>query len=73
MALFQDLPDEERRRRPALLHAVGKLQVVAGQYGPAQRDFEEVATSVSDPNAEEPRHFTTPTRLPLSNGSGRRP
>jgi tRNA A-37 threonylcarbamoyl transferase component Bud32 len=46
---YRALPPDERRQMPALLNAVGKLEVVAGDYEAAQRDFGEVATLVADP------------------------
>jgi serine/threonine protein kinase len=48
---YRSLPAEERRRMPALLNAVGKLEVVAGDFESAQRDFRELARIVPDPPA----------------------
>ncbi|MFO0927782.1 MAG: serine/threonine-protein kinase [Gemmataceae bacterium] len=45
---YRALPTEERRRMPALLNAVGKLEVVTGDFESAERDFREVATLVPD-------------------------
>src|SRR5947209_19607818 len=51
---FHILPEDEQRRQPALRHAVGKLEVVAGDYAAAVRDFQAVAGAVGDakPQAE---------------------
>jgi tetratricopeptide (TPR) repeat protein len=48
VAEYRNLPQKERRRRPELLNDVGKLEVVAGNFEAAQRDFETVATLVDD-------------------------
>jgi tRNA A-37 threonylcarbamoyl transferase component Bud32 len=47
---YRALPQQERRRLPALLNAVGKLEVVAGDFAAAQQDFREVATLVAEPS-----------------------
>jgi tetratricopeptide (TPR) repeat protein len=52
MGRFQDLPDDQRRQLPALLNAVAKLEVVAGEFDAAQRDFQEAAALVPDPKAQ---------------------
>lgn len=44
VARYRALPEGERRQSPALLNAVGKLEVVAGDFEAAQQDFQEVAT-----------------------------
>ncbi len=49
---YRGLPAEERQRMPALLNAVGKLEVVAGNFEEAQRDFREAAALVDDPAAK---------------------
>jgi serine/threonine protein kinase len=51
VARYRVLPEDERRRLPALLNAVGKLEVAAGDFEAAQRDFQKVATLVPDPKA----------------------
>jgi hypothetical protein len=57
VARYRALPAQEGRRLPALLNAVGKLEVVAGQFEAAQRDFQEVAALVPDAAARaEARH-----------------
>ncbi len=49
---YRAIPEEKRRQMPALLNAVGKLQVVAGDLEDAQRDFQQVATLVEDSSAQ---------------------
>ena len=39
-ARYRALPEADRLRLPALLHAVGKLEVVAGDYEQARQDFQ---------------------------------
>ena len=51
VARYRALPEGERQNLPALLNGLGKLQVVAGDYENAQRDFQQVAAMVSDPKA----------------------
>jgi serine/threonine protein kinase len=48
---YRSLPPEERKQAPALLNAVGKLQVVAGDFESAERDFRAVADLVPQPGA----------------------
>jgi serine/threonine protein kinase len=47
---YRALPAEQRRHMPALLNAVGKLEVVAGDFESAQHDFRELATLVAEPS-----------------------
>jgi serine/threonine protein kinase len=54
---YRDLPLAERRRRPALLNAVGKLAVIAGEWDGARRDFQELVTLVTDPKAQAEAHY----------------
>ncbi len=49
---YRALPVEQQRQAPAMLNALGKLQVVAGDYEQAQHDFVEVAELVSDAGAQ---------------------
>ncbi len=44
---YRALPPEQRRELPAMLNAIGKLQVVAGEFQGARRDFEELARTVT--------------------------
>ncbi|MFO0879210.1 MAG: protein kinase [Gemmataceae bacterium] len=45
---YRALPASERGQMPALLNAVGKLEVVAGNFEEAERDFQELAAMVPD-------------------------
>jgi uracil-DNA glycosylase family 4 len=54
---YRDLPEERRRELPALLNALGKLEVAAGDFSGAQRDFASVAELVADPKAQAEAHF----------------
>jgi serine/threonine protein kinase len=56
-ARYRALPEEDRRRLPALLHAVGKLEVVAGDFEQARQDFEGVAELTQDFGAQAEAHF----------------
>lgn len=57
VARYRALPEEQQRQLPATLHALGKLQVVAGDFGAARRDFQTVATLVGDDGARAEAHF----------------
>jgi serine/threonine protein kinase len=48
---YRSLPAEKRQQMPALLNAVGKLQVVAGEFEAAENDFLELAGMVSESSA----------------------
>lgn len=54
---FRALPEDQRREMPALLHAMGMLQVAAGDFQEAQQDFVAVAASVTDREAQAEAHF----------------
>lgn len=56
VAQYRALPEEKRRQRPDLLTNVGKLEVVAGEFEAAQRDFQTVATMVTQPQAQAEAH-----------------
>jgi serine/threonine protein kinase len=56
IAQYRRLPAEERERRPALLNAVGKLEVAAGAFEAAERDFTTVAALVHDAPARAEAH-----------------
>ncbi len=45
---YRASPVEDRRRMPALLNAVGKLEVMSGDFDAAEKDFREVTTMVGD-------------------------
>jgi tetratricopeptide (TPR) repeat protein len=57
VARYRSLPQGERQNVPALLNAIGKLEVVAGEFDQAQRDFQQVATMVDDTKAQAEAHF----------------
>jgi hypothetical protein len=56
-ARFRALPAEKRRDWPALLNALGKLELTAGDPDAAQSAFAEVAAAVADPAARAEAHF----------------
>jgi serine/threonine protein kinase len=56
VARYRALPEDDRQRLPALLNAVGKLEVVAGNFDAAQEDFRQVASLVGDPAARAEAH-----------------
>src|SRR5262249_10997446 len=56
IARYRALPESERRQLPALLNAVGKLEVAAGDFNAAQRDFTEVAELVGDTQGKGEAH-----------------
>ena len=57
VARYRALPDEQRHGLPALLNAIGKLEVAAGDFDSAQRDFDAVAGLVADPRVQAEAHF----------------
>jgi uncharacterized protein (TIGR03067 family) len=57
VARYRSLPQGERQNVPSLLNAIGKLEVVAGEFDQAQRDFQQVATMVDDTRAKAEAHF----------------
>src|SRR5262249_19128063 len=57
VARYRSLPEGERRGLPALLNAIGKLEVASGDFDAAQRDFAVVADMVRDPTAQAEAHF----------------
>ncbi len=54
---YRALPEDKRNGLPALLNAVGKLQVAAGEFQAAERDFVAVAELVNDPPAKAQARF----------------
>src|SRR5262249_12913589 len=54
---YRALPEDRRRDMPALLNAVGKLQVAAGDFQAAQQNFVAVAELVDDSSAQAEAHF----------------
>ena len=60
LARFRRLPPERQHRTPALLNALGKLQVGSGDFDGAARTFGEVAgCAAGDPYAEAEAHYNT--------------
>ncbi len=57
VAKYRTLPDDERRRLPALMNAVGKLEVISGDLDGAQRSFQAVAAVVPDRAARAEAHY----------------
>jgi hypothetical protein len=56
VARYRALPEGERQQVPALLNALGKLEVVVGDFDAAQRDFLQVAELVDDNSARAEAH-----------------
>jgi uracil-DNA glycosylase family 4 len=56
VARYRALPEGQRRGLPALLNAIGKLEVASGDFDAAQRDFAFVAEMVGDPKAQAEAH-----------------
>jgi hypothetical protein len=57
IARYRALPEEQRRRLPELLGAVGKLEVAAGAFAEARQDFQEAARLVPEGPARAEAHF----------------
>jgi serine/threonine protein kinase len=59
VAKFRALPPEQQRQLPALLNGLGKLEVAAGEFDAARKDFQEVASLAADAAARaEAQHNT---------------
>jgi uracil-DNA glycosylase family 4 len=56
VARYRQLSDDSRRGLPALLNAIGKLEVAAGDFQAAEQDFASVAGLVADPKAQAEAH-----------------
>jgi uracil-DNA glycosylase family 4 len=56
VARYRGLSEEERGRMPALLNAIGQLEVAAGDFQAARSDFAAVAGMVGDPKAQAEAH-----------------
>lgn len=54
---YRALPEEQRRQLPALLDAIGKLELAAGEYKDAQRHFQQQAAWVDDCQPKAAAHF----------------
>jgi WD40 repeat protein len=57
VARYRSLAEKDRKTAPALLNAIGKLEVVRGDFDAAQRDFRSVAESSSHPELQAEAHF----------------
>lgn len=57
IARYRGLPEEQRRRQPALLNAIGKLEAASGSFEAAGRDFATVAGLVDDPRSQAEAHL----------------
>ena len=57
VARYRALPEDQRRAAPALLNAVGQLEVAAGDFQAAHQDFQTVATLVADTAAKGEAHI----------------
>ncbi len=57
IAQYRGMPAERRRELPALLNAIGKLEVAAGSFTEARRDFDTVAQLVGNDPARGEAHY----------------
>jgi serine/threonine protein kinase len=53
---YRKLPQQERQQAPALLNAIGQLEVAAGDFRTAEQDFAAVAGMVEEPQARAAAH-----------------
>jgi WD40 repeat protein/tRNA A-37 threonylcarbamoyl transferase component Bud32 len=53
---FRALPADQQQRLPALLNSLAQLEVATGDFESARKDFEQVATLVSDRPAQAEAH-----------------
>jgi tetratricopeptide (TPR) repeat protein len=56
VARYRALPEDQRRRLPALLNAVGKLEVASGDFASARQDFRRLAEITPDAGARAEAH-----------------
>ncbi len=56
VARFRRLPEDSRRRLPALWNSLAQLEIVIGDLEAGQRDFQEVARLVNDPISRAEAH-----------------
>src|SRR5262249_24246518 len=56
VARYRSLPEDRRRGMPALINAIGKLEVAAGDFQAAQGDFVSLAGLVGDAPARAEAH-----------------
>jgi hypothetical protein len=55
-ARFRTLSEPQRQEVPALLNAIGKLEMAAGNYEEAHQDFRQVAVMVNDRSGKAAAH-----------------
>jgi len=53
---YRNIPEGQRQQLPALLNAIGKLEMSAGDFVAAQRDFQAVVEIVTTPDAKAAAH-----------------
>ncbi len=56
VARFRRLPEDARRKLPALWNSLAQLEIVVGDLEAGQRDFQEVARLVRDPGSRAAAH-----------------
>ncbi len=56
VARYRALSEDDRKQVPALLNAIGKLEVVAGDFEAARQDFQAVAAMEKDKKAQAEAH-----------------
>jgi serine/threonine protein kinase len=56
VARYRQLPEEQRKVMPALLNAIGQLEMAAGDFQAAGQDFTRVTTLVRDAGAKGAAH-----------------
>jgi regulation of enolase protein 1 (concanavalin A-like superfamily) len=56
IARYRSLPEQQRRGQPALLNAIGQLEVAAGSFEAAGRDFAELAEMALDAPSRAAAH-----------------
>ncbi len=54
---YRAMPEEQRRRLPALLESVGRLEMAAGDFPAARADFRQLTHLVSDQRAKAGAHY----------------
>ncbi len=59
IARYRILPENERAQVPALLNAIGKLEVVNGDFDAAQKDFQTVALIEKNNIKKSQAHFNS--------------
>jgi HEAT repeat protein/tetratricopeptide (TPR) repeat protein len=57
VARYRTLPEGDRKEVPSLLNAIGKLEVVAGDFDAAQKDFQAVALLEQDNKGKAEGHY----------------